>query len=437
VGLNSTLIEEITMNLSLRRGLQAAATLTTAVAVAFSAAFAAGPAPRAALAQEGGQSYTVVAGDNLFRLSRRFAVPIDVIRQANNIRGDVIFIGQTLNIPDVDIVQRAIGGQFNTLVAAVQAAGLVDTLAGPGPFTVFAPTDAAFAKLPRATLNALLANPDQLRAILTYHVVPGRVLAADVVGLTSATSVQGEPISIAVQDGKVFLNGNSQVVTTDIPATNGVIHVIDTVILPPSIAGAPASAPASDAHGPSVPAGSEAYVVAAGDNLTRIARRYGTTVQALRDANNISGDLIFIGQRLVVPTPDIVTRATAAGNFNTLLAAVRAAGLVDTLNGPGPFTVFAPTDAAFAKLPAGTLNSLLANPDQLRQILLYHVVSGRVLAADVVGLTSATSVQGSPIAISVSGGQVTLNGNSLVTATDITASNGVIHVIDTVILPPQ
>ncbi len=425
------------MNLSLRKSLQAVATLTTAMAVAFSAAFAAGPAPRAALAQEGGQSYTVVAGDNLFRLSRRFAVPIDVIRQANNIRGDVIFIGQTLNIPNVNIVQRAIGGQFNTLVAAVKAAGLVETLAGPGPFTVFAPTDAAFAKLPRATLNALLANPDQLRAILTYHVVPGRVLAADVVGLTSATSVQGEPISIAVRDGKVFLNGNSQVVTTDIPATNGVIHVIDTVILPPSIAGAPAPAPAPGAHGPSVPAGSEAYVVAAGDNLTRIARRFGTTVQALRDANNISGDVIFIGQRLVVPTPNIVTRATAAGNFNTLLAAVRAAGLVDTLNGPGPFTVFAPTDAAFAKLPAGTLNSLLANPDQLRQILLYHVVSGRVLAADVVGLSSATSVQGSPIAISVSGGQVTLNGNSRVIATDITASNGVIHVIDTVILPPQ
>jgi uncharacterized surface protein with fasciclin (FAS1) repeats len=421
------------MNALLSRSLQAVATLATAVAVAFSAAYAAGPAPRAALAQDGSQSYTVVAGDNLFRLSRRFAVPVDVIRQTNGIRGDVIFIGQTLTIPNVDIVQRAIGGQFNTLVAAVKAAGLVETLSGPGPFTVFAPTDAAFAKLPRATLNALLANPDQLRAILTYHVVAGSVTASQVVGLTSATSVQGEAISIAVRDGKVFLNGNSQVVTTDIPATNGVIHVIDTVILPPSVAGAPAPAP----QAPSAPAGSETYVVAAGDNLTRIARRFGTTVQALRDANQISGDLIFIGQRLVVPTPNIVTRATAAGSFNTLLAAVRAAGLVDTLNGPGPFTVFAPTDAAFAKLPAGTLNSLLANPDQLRQILLYHVVSGRVLAADVVGLTSATSVQGSPIAISVSGGQVTLNGNSLVIATDITASNGVIHVIDTVILPPQ
>ncbi len=417
-----------------RTRLSALLHVALAAGLALSALVIPGASAPQALAAEGDTTYTVVAGDNLTRLGRRFAVPVDSIRRANNLNGDTIFVDQQLTIPNVTIVERAIGaGSFNTLVTAVKAAGLVETLSGTGPFTVFAPTDAAFAKLPRATLNALLANPAQLAAVLTYHVVPGKVMAADVVGLSSATSVQGEAISIAVVDGKVVLNGNSTVTATDIPATNGVIHVIDTVILPPSLGSAPApAAPAA----PGTSSGSESYVVKAGDSLTRIARQFGTTVAALRSANGLTGDTIFIGQTLVVPMPDLLTRAAAAGQFNTLAAAIKAAGLVGTLSGPGPFTVFAPTDAAFAKLPRATLNTLLANPELLAKVLTYHVVAGKVMAADVVGLSSATSVQGSPISIAVSGGKVVLNGNSTVTATDITASNGVIHVIDTVILPP-
>jgi len=136
---------------------------------------------------------------------------------------------------------------------------------------------------------------------------------------------------------------------------------------------------------------------------------------------------------------DIVDTAVSAGSFNTLVAAVKAAGLVDTLKGDGPFTVFAPTDEAFAKLPAGTLESLLKpeNKAQLQAILTYHVVSGKVKAKDVVGLKSASTVQGSDISIKVDGGSVVLNGNSNVVKTDIGTSNGVIHVIDTVILPPS
>ncbi len=133
---------------------------------------------------------------------------------------------------------------------------------------------------------------------------------------------------------------------------------------------------------------------------------------------------------------DIVETATAAGSFKTLLTAATAAGLVDTLKGPGPFTVFAPTDAAFAKLPAGTLDKLLADPAALKDILLYHVVKGKVMAADVTGMTSATSVEGAPIAIAVKDGKVYLNNSAQVVKTDIEASNGVIHVIDSVILPP-
>ena len=133
---------------------------------------------------------------------------------------------------------------------------------------------------------------------------------------------------------------------------------------------------------------------------------------------------------------DIVQTATEAGSFKTLLTAVKAAGLVETLQGKGPFTVFAPTDAAFAALPAGTLDGLLKDPAALKKILLYHVVSGSVTADKVVGLTSATSVEGSPIAISVKDGTVYLNDSAKVVTPDVMASNGVIHVIDKVILPP-
>ena len=131
---------------------------------------------------------------------------------------------------------------------------------------------------------------------------------------------------------------------------------------------------------------------------------------------------------------DIVAVASSAGSFNTLLAAAKAAGLVDTLQSDGPFTVFAPTDDAFAKLPEGTVENLLANPDKLKQILLYHVVPGKVTAADVVKLSKATSAEGSDIKIAVHDGSVKVDDANVI-KTDVMASNGVIHVIDAVIIP--
>jgi uncharacterized surface protein with fasciclin (FAS1) repeats len=265
---------------------------------------------------------------------------------------------------------------FTTLVAAVQAAGLVDTLKGDGPFTVFAPTDAAFDALPDGTLDHLLKpeNKDKLTAILTYHVVPGKVMAAQVVGMDTAETVQGADVAIRAAGGTVKVN-DAKVTTTDIECANGVIHVIDTVILPP--------APEPEAK-------------------------------------------------------DIVDTAVASDDFTTLVAAVQAAGLVDTLKGDGPFTVFAPTDAAFDALPAGTLDELLKpeNKDKLTGILTYHVVPGKVLAAQVVGMDAAETVQGAEVAITAEDGSVKLN-NSNVTATDIVCVNGVIHVIDAVLLPPS
>jgi transforming growth factor-beta-induced protein len=284
-----------------------------------------------------------------------------------------------------DIVDTAVAaGSFNTLAAALTAAGLVDTLKGEGSFTVFAPTDEAFAKLDKALLEDLLKpeNKDKLVAILTYHVVPGKVTAADVVKLTSAKTVQGEEITIKADAGGVMVN-DARVTTPDVMAGNGVIHVIDTVILPPSVKEALA-APAKDM------------------------------------------------------AKDIVDTAVAAGSFNTLAAALTAAGLVDTLKGEGPFTVFAPTDEAFAKLDKALLEDLLKpeNKDKLVAILTYHVVPGKVTAADVVKLTSAKTVQGEEITIKADNDMVMIN-DAKVTTPDVMAGNGVIHVIDTVILPPS
>ena len=142
----------------------------------------------------------------------------------------------SLKAESKDIVDTAVGaGSFKTLVAAVQAAGLVETLKGAGPFTVFAPTDEAFAKLPAGTVESLLKpeNKEKLVAVLTYHVVPGKVMAADVVKLTEAPTVQGSKAKVKVVDGTVMIDA-AKVVKTDIETSNGVIHVIDAVILPPA-----------------------------------------------------------------------------------------------------------------------------------------------------------------------------------------------------------
>jgi uncharacterized surface protein with fasciclin (FAS1) repeats len=138
--------------------------------------------------------------------------------------------------PMKNIVQVAVeAGSFNTLVAAVKAAGLVETLSGPGPFTVFAPTDAAFAKLPAGTVEALLADKEKLTSILTYHVLSGKVYAADIIKSNGATpkTVNGLPLDVVVRNGKVYVNGVN-VVTADVQASNGVIHIIDAVLLPQS-----------------------------------------------------------------------------------------------------------------------------------------------------------------------------------------------------------
>jgi transforming growth factor-beta-induced protein len=267
------------------------------------------------------------------------------------------------------VVETAVdAGTFTTLVAAVQAADLADTLSGEGPFTVFAPTDDAFNALPEGTVDDLLAEPEgQLKDILLYHVVSGKVMAAEVVDQTELMTLLGKRLRIDTTDG-VMVDG-AEVVTTDIECSNGVIHVIDAVM---------------------------------------------------------------------IPKPNIVETAVADDRFETLVAALVAADLAITLGDENTdFTVFAPTDDAFDALPAGTLDALLAEPEgELTDILLYHVVSGRLMASDVAAAGSLETLEGSMLTVTATDDGVEVDGASVVIA-DIECSNGVIHVIDAVMLPPE
>jgi len=170
----------------------------------------------------------LLAGIGFFMINNQNTTPKESMSEKSNPTA----VTEQKAMNNKTIVEVAIdAGNFTTLVAAVKAAGLVDTLSGTGPYTVFAPTDEAFAKLPAGTVESLLKDKEKLTAILTYHVVSGKVMAADVVELNTATTVQGQDVTIKVENGKVMVN-NANVVTTDIEASNGVIHVIDTVLMP-------------------------------------------------------------------------------------------------------------------------------------------------------------------------------------------------------------
>ena len=270
-----------------------------------------------------------------------------------------------------DVVETAVASKsFQTLVAALRAANLVDALKAEGPFTVFAPTDDAFAKLPGGTIARLLEpeNRDRLRAILTFHVVPGRLEAADLLASRSPTSLNGAPLPVSLRNGRIGIR-QASLVKTDIPCANGIIHVIDAVLLPIE------------------------------DGVLDIARR--------------------------------------AGTFRTLLAAIEAAGLQDTLTGKGPFTVLAPTDEAFTKLPEGTIPELLkpANRTKLTAVLARHVVRGRITAAQALRAGSVKTIPGDAVQVALRDG-VLLVGEATLVRADLAARNGVIHVIDRVLLPP-
>merc|ERR1712166_398965 len=232
---------------------------------------------------------------------------------------------------------------LSTLVTAVVAANLQGTLSSVGPFTVFAPTNEAFANLPAGVLAGLLKDIPQLTKLLLYHVVSGKVLASDLKNGESVGTVEGEDLKVTITGDKVMIN-TATVKVPNVMATNGVVHIIDAV--------------------------------------------------------------------LMIPTPmtmNIVQLAQATTDLSTLVTAVVAANLQGTLSSVGPFTVFAPTNEAFANLPAGVLAGLLKDIPQLKKLLLYHVVSGKVLASDLKNGESVGTVEGEDLKVTITGDKVMIN----------------------------
>ncbi len=281
----------------------------------------------------------------------------------------VLSICSFAQITVVDVIVNST--EHDTLEAAVIAAELADDLSGPGPFTVFAPTDAAFAALPSGTIETLLTDPTgTLAQILLYHVVGGTALSTDLSDGQTIATLQGQTVEVTINADGVFIN-DAQVTVADITTTNGVVHVIDAVLLPPA----------------------------------------------------------------PQPTTTVVDVIVNSDVHNTLEAAVVAAGLVETLSGTGPFTVFAPTDNAFAALPAGTVETLPADPTgALTQILLYHVVGAQALSTDLTNGQTVATLQGQTVTVTINTDGVFIN-NAQVTVADVVTDNGVIHVIDAVLLP--
>ena len=428
--------------------------------------------------------------------------------------------------PKITIVDVAVSnGNFTTLVAALQATGLDATLSdSTASYTVFAPTDAAFALLGDDVINALLADTDTLSDILTYHVITGEVDAATAISLVGTTvpMVNGDSVGLSLS-GESLLVNTATVITADIQTDNGIIHVIDAVLLPPEdmveptmnivetavsngsfttlVAALQATnldtvladesatftvfAPTDDAfaligeetintlldntdvlssillqhvisgmavdsvtayslNGAMVETASTAEI-ALTINTTSDMLTFGGANIIMKDIYTTNGiihviDAVIVGDvEVPAPSMSLVDVASANGNFTTLVGALQATGLDTVLsNVDNDYTVFAPSDAAFAKLTAGTLESLTT--EQLTDILMYHVLPGKVLADGAITLAQsstnmAETANGDNIALSFSNSTLFVNGAKVSTA-DVMADNGVIHVIDNVIMPP-
>ncbi len=266
-------------------------------------------------------------------------------------------------------------GRFTTLKTALDAAGLTPFFQWDNPLTVFAPTDEAFAKLPKEVLSDLLKpeNKEKLIAILSYHVSAGSSDLAGALQAKQLETVAGPPLEVSFSKGRVRVN-EALLVDSDIQCSDGIIHVVDAVLLPPQT----------------------------------------------KEPNTV------------------LSVAKQAGSFSTLLAAVDAAKLSDLLKGDGPFTVLAPTDEAFAALPQGAVSTLLKeeNRDDLVALLKYHVVAGRVSAGDALNAGKAKTVQGDTVKFSIENGTFKAN-ESTIQSTGIEGGNGLIHVIDAVLMLPH
>ena len=295
---------------------------------------------------------------------RQFFMPVFVLAFAFTLNACSDDSTTSSDMQDPSITEiAAADAQFSTLVGALQSTGLDAALDGDGEFTVFAPTNDAFAALPEGTLESL--TEQQLETILLYHVLGAEVFSGQLEAQQAPETLSGEVIFVTASAGGVTVNAAASVTTADIEARNGVIHVIDEVLMPDA---------------------------------------FGT----------------------------IVNNAAKRYFLSSLVEAVIQADLVDALLGDGPFTVFAPTDEAFAAI-ASVAADLTA--EELSNVLLYHVIQGEVLSTDLQPSQQVTALNGETLTIEVAGGAATINGSADITTVDIQGTNGVIHVIDEVLLP--
>jgi transforming growth factor-beta-induced protein len=314
---------------------------------------------------------------------------------------DHVLVPGNFNYPKNDIPTTAVGvAALSTLVTALKTGNIVRALTYPaGPFTVFAPTNTAFSNLPAGVLAYLLAHPQELDQVLAYHVVDargdrgrGRLYADEIENFQEAFTLEGQALVFVVAGGKVLVNGNSTVIQANVDTSNGVVHVVDTVLIP---------------------------------NQQALEAR-----AAAWNAKNLRSKLIGLGA-----TPNLLQLAQSVPQLSTLVTAVTVAGLGSVLAGPGPLTVFAPTNDAFAKLPADFLKYLLGNKAALTDVLTFHVVAGNVSSSQLFSGENITTVEGKDLHVYKDQRGAIFIDFAQVIAPNNEASNGVAHLIDAVLLP--
>merc|ERR1711957_233593 len=306
------------------------------------------------------------------------------VLKANNIASNgIVHVIDTLLMPPsspplptkADIVHVAErNADLSTLVKALTAGKLVNTLEGAGPFTVFAPTNAAFAKIPADKLKKLLGNRKLLDELLEYHVLSGKFAMRELMAANVIRTIEKDDVVVRSIGGAVMVN-NANVVTSDVEATNGLVQVVDKVLVPPNFP-------------------------------------------------------------LALYSEDIVELAESQPDLSTLVQALVVGKLTATLSGAGPYTVFAPTNEAFAKIPAADLRKLLSNPTELDSLLEYHVLAGNFQMRDLMAVRSAKTLEGGVVTVGGSGSIITVN-NAKVLKADVSATNGIVHIIDTVLMPQK
>lgn len=337
-----------------------------------------------------------------------------------------------------------------TLVTAVLAADLAETLSSEGPFTVFAPVNDAFAKLPAGTVEMLLEeeNIDTLRSILTYHVLPGKVMSSDLTQGLTASTVQGDNVTLTHTNNAWYIN-SAKIIATDLEAKNGVVHVIDSVIMPPMSEDETLSAifelrgNMSEMMEAKIDAALVKYEDLTADlsdkNMMLLDNKLMIAIDMYIEkySNNMDiVDMLTLLKLEIMADLDernVVNVAVNSGMHSTLVGLVLEAELVETLSSDGPFTVFAPTDDAFAKIPNETLESL--SKSDITNILTYHVVPGAYMASDITDGLMLTTVNGDDIEFTIENEMVMINGMPSLLKTDILTSNGIVHVIDDVLMP--